>query len=131
RPDLGEDREGLAEVGGSVVLEGWWFHEIEGFPWSGVAFSSSLRLGNSLLSAGLLAGAARRRDGLLAALLVAQVRRGDEPHQVVRRHGDDRAERDAGEFVVLAEHQLGVTDGDDDARGDRDQVDRVAEVVAA
>src|SRR5690606_5457287 len=71
RPDLGEDREGLAEVGGSVVLEGWWFHEIEGFPWSGVAFSSSLRLGNSLLSAGLLAGAARRRDGLLAALLVA------------------------------------------------------------
>jgi hypothetical protein len=45
---------------------------------------------------------------------------------VVRGDGDDRAERDAGEFEVVGDLEGSVADGDDDPGGDRDEVDRLA-----
>src|SRR4029453_6637289 len=53
---------------------------------------------------------------------------GDQADEVEGGHGHDRAQGDPGDLEVVGDHQGRVADGDDDAGGHRDQVDRVAEV---
>src|SRR5687768_16955404 len=63
-----------------------------------------------------------------SAAAVAQVGRRDGAGEVVKGDGGDRAEGYPAEHEVFGEPQGRVTDGDDDAGGDRDEVDRVGEI---
>src|SRR5690242_8073672 len=68
--------------------------------------------------------------GALATFLLFEMRRRNKAYQMIGRNRYDRAECDPGQLEVLRDFQRRVTNGDDDAGGDRYQVDRVAEIDA-